>query len=258
MSIIAVDIGNTTVTVGILKGAEIDIYRMSSRPVLEQAEYRKRFLNFMDISRVAGASGSVICSVVPEVVSPVSSALGKITGKEPLVVDSSFATGLVLDVENPEALGTDRIASAMGALKIGDPPIAIVDFGTATTVNFLDSAPEGDPVFRGGAILPGLGLMGHALAASTSLLPRVREGGEVKLPGRNTEECIRAGIAFATAGGVERILEEVEQAQGHKYSLVATGGMLDYAAGFIRRSVKREPALTLRGLFEMYEKSTCL
>jgi len=255
MSILAADIGNSTITIGILKGTEIDIYRMSSRSVLEPGEYMARILKFMDISRVASAKGSVLCSVVPELLEPLAKALAEITGEGPLIVDGSSSSGLVLDVENPGKLGADRIASAVGALKIADPPIAIADFGTATTVNFIEKGKGGEPVFTGGAILPGLGLMGHALAANTAQLPRVKEGGTVRLPGRNTEESILAGITYATAGGVERILEEAEAASGNKYGLIVTGGMLEYAVAFIRRPARPEPALTLRGLFEIYEQT---
>jgi type III pantothenate kinase len=255
MGILAADIGNSTITIGLLKGAEIDIYRISSGHVLEPAEYRDKLQGFMDISRAANANGSVICSVVPEVVEPLADALEEITGCEPLVADNSTASGLELEVENSETLGTDRVASAVGALQIADPPIAFIDFGTATTVNFIDPGPGGQAIFRGGAIMPGLGLMGHALASNTSQLPRVEQGGVVRLPGRNTEDSILAGITYATAGGVERILEEVEQVSGLKYRIIVTGGMLEYAAAFIRRPTRREPALTLRGLFSMYEQS---
>jgi len=255
MSIIAADIGNSTVTIGILKGTGIDVYRIGSRPVLTPSDYKMSLRNFMDISRVPGAAGAVICSVVPDVVEPLSEALKDICECQPMIVTNSSAFGLTLDVENPDTLGTDRVASAMGALRIADPPIAIIDFGTATTVNFVAPGPDGTAVFIGGAILPGLGLMGHALASNTSQLPRVDQGGVVRLPGKNTQESILAGLTYATAGGVERILEEVEQATGLKYRVIVTGGLLEYAAAFIRRPTRREPALTLRGLFAMYEQN---
>jgi len=258
MSILAADIGNSTISIGILKGTEIDVYRMLTLPVLNPPDYRKKLMSFLDISRVASVTASVLCSVVPEVVDPLAEAMGDITGSEPMIVDNTCDSGLTLDIDNPEGLGSDRIATAAGALSLADPPIAILDFGTATTVNFIDPGPDSSAIFRGGAILPGLRLMGQALATNASQLQQIHHGGAVRLPGRNTEDSILAGITYATAGGSERILEEVEQATGLKYRVMATGGMLEYAAAYIRRPTKRQPALTLRGLFSIYERSTGL
>jgi len=256
MGILAADIGNSTISIGILKGKEIDVYRMLSSPVLSPLDYKKKLISFIDISRVASVTDGVLCSVVPEAVEPMAEALGDITGNEPMIVSSACDSGITLDIDNPEGLGSDRVASAAGALSLADPPIVILDFGTATTVNFIDPGPDGSALFRGGAILPGLGLMGQTLASKASQLPRVNHGGVVNLPGKNTEDSIVAGITYATAGGVERIIEEVEQATGLKYRVMVTGGMLEYAAAYIRRPTKRQPALTLRGLFRIFERST--
>ena len=255
MSIIAADIGNSTISIGISKGTEIDVYRMLTRPVLNAADYRKKILGFLDMSHVASVSASVLCSVVAESTEAMTEALDEISDHEPLIVDSLADTGITLDIERPETLGADRLASAAGALSLADPPIAVIDFGTATTVNFIDPGPDGTAVLRGGAILPGLGLMGQSLETNAAQLPRVSQGGVVTLPGKSTEESILAGITYATAGGVERILEEVEQASGLKYRVMVTGGLLEYAAAFIRRPTKRQPALTLRGLLEIYQRS---
>lgn len=251
MNVIAADIGNSTITIGICKGKGIDVYRMPTHPVASPDEYLGKFSGFMDISNVAGVEDGVICSVVSDITPVIAEAMEELTDRKPLVISNDMALGIKLDIENPETLGTDRVAGVVGALTLADPPLAVLDFGTATTANFIEAGPDGTAVFSGGAIMPGLALMGQALESNTAQLPRVAHNDIVRLPGRNTPESILAGITYATAGGMERIIEEMEQVTGSKYRVLVTGGMLEYAAAFIRRPTKRDPALTLRGLLSI-------
>ena len=255
MNLIAADIGNSTISIGIAKGIEIDLYRINTHPLLRARDYTDKFTRFMDISNVATIEGGVICSVVPEATPLISEAIREVTGSEPLVVDNSMDMGMEFEVHNRETLGTDRMASAVGAMSIADPPVIVVDFGTATTINVIEADKDGKPVYKGGAIMPGLRLMGEALEGHAAQLPRVAHNGTVSLPGKTTESSILAGITYATAGGIERIIEEIEQDSGLKYRVMVTGGMLEYGAAFIRRPTKRQPALTLRGLLRLHSLS---
>lgn len=195
--------------------------------------------------------GIVISSVVPGHTGAVVEAARLLSGREPLVVGPAVDTGMGLDVDNPEELGADRLAASVAAAEILPPPLVMVDFGTATTVNYV---AEGK-VFRGGAILPGLGLMARSLSAGAARLPEtaVRRPGAAL--GRNTEDCIVNGIVRGTAGAVERIIRDIERAEGRSMGTVATGGFAPVVLPLFERECVLEPDLALKGLVLIYERN---
>lgn len=247
---LAIDIGNTSISVGIFDGGDLKAFKLNSRPAKTPEEYAQTIRGMLG----GGASprGAVLCSVVPGLTQALARAAKLVTGRDPLLVDHRSGHGLSLEVETPEEVGADRLAECAAAAELFGAPAAVVSFGTATTVTFLG----GGGVFKGGAILPGPDLMAGALFSETARLPRVSLAPAPTPLGRDTAASILSGIIYGTAGAVERIIAEVEALEGEAYRVVVTGGALDHVLPALKRADHVEPSLTLRGLRLIYERTS--
>ncbi len=236
----AIDIGNSSIAVGCFT-TELRVHKIETRPARDPREYAGAL---KEVSGGETVEGVAICSVVPECTWAVRLAVHEAFGLEPLVVDHESPHGLRLAVERPEEVGADRLAGAAAGAAIFGGPIAVVDFGTATTVNFVSFGN----VFEGGSILPGLELMAGSLAGETAKLPRVELGADAHVPGRDTWEAIVSGIIYGTAGAVERIISGAEAREDSGYRVCVTGGSMDLVIPHLRKVDFKEPNLTLKGL----------
>lgn len=216
--LIAIMIGNSSVRLGLFKGGALHTARFDSKI---EHDYAGHLRAFMAGHATAGAR-VVIGSVVPALSGIVADAAREVMGHEPMVVDHTHAEGIIkLDIDNPETLGVDRMAVAVAAWAGCGAPVAAVDFGTATTVNFVSDGP----VFRGGAIMPGLGLMAGAMQSGTAKLPPLELRNINAALGRNTGSAMLSGIIFGSAGAVRRIVDEVGRSTAMEFkALVVTGG----------------------------------
>lgn len=250
--LLAIDIGNSFIKAGVFDDG-LKIKGMPSQPPRTPDEYRG-FIEglFGEAGMDNTPSAVVISSVVPELTSTVGNAARELSGREPLVVGPGRTGGLKLAVHSPDSLGADRIASSVAASELLGPPVVVLDFGTATTVNIigLDGAAA---VYRGGAILPGVGIMLRALA-ETAQLPQVAPGRAASPLGMDTEESILAGVLYGSAGAVEKIIREVEEKEGQTYRVAVTGGFMEYVLPHIEKIDLAEPALVMRGLKMIYER----
>lgn len=193
------------------------------------------------------AEDAALASVVPRATRPLARALGGVTGRAPFTVSARVRTGLSVRYDR-RTLGADRLCVAEGAAERRGGDVAVADFGTAVTVNFIDR--EG--AFLGGPILPGPGLMLAALGRGTAALPVARFRPRAGVFPRATREALVAGALAAVAGGVERALARAEAETGRRWRLIGTGG----AAGLLSRHIPRmeavDPLLGLRGLARLF------
>lgn len=200
-----------------------------------------------------------VASVVPRLTEGVVEILEKNTCRQPLVVGPRTRTGLRFRYRRGE-IGADRVCLAVGAFERYCLPrrndshsrhrrdCAIIDFGTATTVNVV----RGDGTYWGGVILPGGQMMMDSLMRGTAQLPRVPFG-LTRLPyGRGTVSAIRAGVARLLAGGLESIVADISAATGRRYYTIATGG----GAGLLMRRLQivnvYDPDIAAYGLSCLY------
>lgn len=259
--LLAIDIGNSSINIGLFDGSDIiGKLTLHTYPIRTVQAYRSEIKDFF--SKKTGKSiqphvGAIISSVVPELTDILNNSLKGLSRKEPLRFDASLDTGLTLDVEKPGEIGTDRIANAVAAREIVAPSALVVDFGTATTISAVK-----DSVFIGGTILPGIGLMADALYRGTSRLPLVDITSEmssldssIPAAGKNTIKCIISGIIYGTAGAVERLITEIETNEGCNFKVVITGGYSSLIARFLKRDSYLEPDLTLYGLRLLFERN---
>ena len=249
--LLAIMIGNANVRVGLFKDGELHATRFDSATLRAPSWYASRVKELMDAHGVSDVP-VVLGSVVKDLSGVVAEGAAIATGSMPFIATYAHAAPLRLDVERPEALGIDRIAVAVAAEAHWGSPLAVVDFGTATTVNFVDDGP----VFLGGAILPGLGLMGRSMGRGTAALPEIEPRATGEALGRDTGPAMLSGIIFGTAGAVMRIIEEVRIARSRAFSIAATGGYASLVVPHMGGVSFTEPELALRGLRLMYEGHT--
>jgi type III pantothenate kinase len=255
--LLAVDIGNSSINMGIFaKKVLMAKVKVSSQPGKPSNLYRNNVKAFLKKNSIEmPLEGVIISSVVKELTGIFNNSLKDLSHGKPMIVDASLKTGLVFDVEKPEEIGSDRISNVVAAMEMFGSPVAVIDFGTATTV----SAVKGRR-FIGGSILPGIELMGEALHTGTSRLPRINmrdmgEGFRARAVGKDTAKCIISGVLYGTAGAVKRILEEMEKEEDCRFKTVTTGGHSAVMDHFLKRKHYMDSDLTLKGLRSIYERN---
>jgi len=254
--LIAIDIGNTTITIGVFEGDALTVHSIGTHPLRSAMEYKAELVAMaMSVNGVASDNGRVadavvVASVVPAVSDRVVEAASMISRTSPFVINHLAVREMSLDLVEPARLGADRIAESYAAMRLCGAPVAVIDFGTATTVNFVGRGN----IYKGGAIMPGLGLMLSSMYMGTAALPEVRLKDIPQALGKDTEANMLSGIIFGSAGAVRNIIEEVEAAEGETYKVAVTGGHMDLMLPYLKRKDLAERHLALYGLKFIYEE----
>lgn len=249
--LLTIDIGNTTVAIGGFHGSSLRfLCRMPSDRTLtpsQCAEKLRRLLGGKSVS-LQQIEGCVLASVVPSLTSVVCRAVQMLTDKTPLVVDRTNQNFLKIKGYDTSNLGTDRIVDCVAALNRWQPPLAVFDLGTATTLSVLDK----DGAFCGGMILPGLRLSVDALTARAAQLPAITFEQPKGVIGTDTVSCMQYGALYGTAGAIEGIVQRLANELGEMPTVVLTGGHARHIVPLLRCKVEYEPQLQLMGLREIY------
>jgi type III pantothenate kinase len=254
--LLSIDIGNSTIGLGLypeaLRPEGLIINKIPIRPAGTAESYKKTLAVFLRSAAggvpEAGSWDAIISSVVPALTKPLSGIISELNGKKPLVVSHKIVTGLSFEVKDPKKAGADRIANAVAGLHRCKGPVAVIDFGTATTITVVGNRRN----FLGGAIFPGLHLMRRSLYAGTAKLPFVPLEKPLRAVGDDTVSSIAAGILFGTAGAVETITKRMEKELDFKLQLVLTGGHAEMMASCMSGRYELVPALTFEGLRLIY------
>ncbi|SEU31316.1 type III pantothenate kinase [Paenibacillus sp. NFR01] len=253
--ILAVDIGNTNIVLGVYRQRTLlHHFRISTARSSTVDEYGVLIHNLFSMSGLSlkEVEGVIISSVVPPLVQVIVEMCNKYIGKEPLLVGPGIKTGLNLRYENPREVGADRIVNAVAAIEQYKCPLVVVDFGTATTFDCIDAGAN----YLGGAIVPGLGISTEALYQRASKLPRIELEKPKKVIGRNTVHAMQAGIIFGYAGQVEGIVRRIKlEMNATELKVISTGGLAPLIAGETDCIDEVNPLLTLEGLRIVYERN---
>ena len=250
--LLALDIGNTNVTVGVFDGEKLKAtWRIASDVHRMPDEYASVLLNLLPLEDIPAASvrEAVLCSVVPSLEVTFVSLLERYFGITPLVVGAGVKTGVKLATENPRVVGADRVVNAAAAQRLYGGPVIVIDFGTATTFDAVSR--EGD--YLGGAIAPGIDIAAEALFLRTAKLPQVELTRPKNAIGRNTVSAMQSGIIFGYIGLVEGIVARIRQELGGEARTVATGGYAEIIARETPDIDIVNPDLTLIGLRMIYD-----
>lgn len=249
--ILTVDIGNSNIVLGGVEGERIAFEaRLRTDATKTSDEYCIDLKMILDVYKVAPEAfeGSIIASVVPQVLNSMQTAVKKLTGKTSLVVGPGLKTGLNIKVENPSQTGADLVVGGVAALRSHKPPLIIIDMGTATTITVLDESGA----LIGGCIAPGVKISMEALTERTALLPGLQLDQPRKAIGRNTIDCMRSGIMMGNACMLDGMIERMEAEVGRKCTVIATGGIARYVIPMCKTPIIYDKDLLVKGLAELY------
>ena len=252
--ILTIDIGNSNIVLGGVEGNDIVFEaRLRTDPTKTSDEYCIDLKMILEVYGIKAheIEGSIIGSVVPQVLNSVQTAIKKLTGKAALVVGPGLKTGLNIRIENPSQTGADLVVGAVAALREHKPPMIIVDMGTATTIMVLDK----DGAFIGGAIAPGVKISLDALTDRTALLPGLQLDQPKKAIGRNTIDCMRSGIMMGNACMLDGMVERMEAELGAKTTVVATGGIAKFVIPMCKTPMVYDKDLLVKGLAILYREN---
>jgi len=197
-------------------------------------------------------SGSIIASVVPEANFNLLRFCREYCNGEPLVVgEPGVDIGVHAIVDRPEEVGADRMVNTVAAHQRYGGPLIVVDFGTATTFDVVDS----DGNYRGGVIAPGINLSLAALANAAAKLPSVPIGRTQKVIGTSTVACMQSGIFWGYVGLVEGLVARIKSEFGAPMRVISTGGLAPLFEGATPAIEANDANLTLTGLRLVYERN---
>ena len=252
--LLAIDIGNSNIVIGGIDGDDIRFEaRIATDRIKTSDQYGVEIKNMLDLFSVPveEVEDCIISSVVPPVFNAVCTGVIKLTGLNPMVVGPGIKTGLNIQMDDPASVGSDRIVIAVAALAQFEPPLTLLDLGTATTIEVVGKGGA----YLGGCIIPGVRVSLEALTSRTSQLPGIRLDRPKRVIGKNTVDCMRSGIMYGTAAMIDGMLDRVEEELGCPTTVVATGGMAPFVVPLCRREIRVDRDLLLKGLSILYEKN---
>jgi type III pantothenate kinase len=250
--LLAIDIGNTNLTLGLYNGDNLGRhFRLATDHARMPDEYGLQFLGLLQNAgrTVAELTGVVLASVVPNLTGRVIQACREYLKQEPLVVDAGVKTGIRIRYEDPKAVGADRVADAVAVVKLYGGPACVIDFGTATTFNAVTK--EGD--YLGGAITAGVNLATEALFTHAAKLQRIDLQRPPSVIGRNTVHAMQSGLLFGYVSMVEGMVARFRSELGSEMKVIATGGLAEVVSKETDVIDIISPWLTLDGLRIIWE-----
>ena len=249
--ILAVDIGNSNIVIGVIEGNDILFEaRLRTDATKTSDEYCIDLKMILEVYRVnvEDIEGSIIASVVPQVLNSIKTALKKLTMKDSLVVGPGLKTGLNIKIENPAQTGADLVVGCVAALREHKPPMIVIDMGTATTMIVLDASGA----LIGGSIHPGVKISMDALTDRTALLPGLQLDQPKRAIGRNTIDCMRSGLMLGNACMLDGMIQRMEEELGQKTTVVVTGGIAKFIVPMCKTPMIYDKDLLLKGLAALY------
>ena len=255
--LLAIDIGNTNVVMGLFQDQEIAAtWRIGTdirRTADEIVALMLTLLQHQDIDPSA-VHAAILSSVVPPLTGPVQDACKRCFGIEPLSVGHTTKTGVEVRIENPREVGADRIVNSTAAHAMhgaDGSPLIVIDFGTATTFDLVD----GEGAYRGGVIAPGINLSLEALHSAAAQLPRIAVERPPHVIGGGTVLAMQSGIYWGYLSLVEGLVERIGREFGEPTTVLATGGLAPLFADGTDVIQYIEPDLTIRGLLEVHRRN---
>ncbi len=252
--LLVIDIGNTNIVFGVYDGDKfVNHWRLSTvlNKTVDEYAILINSLLYIEKIRLREIDAVIISCVVPPLHIPFQIVCRKYVGIMPIFVEPGIKTGMPILAENPSELGADRIVNAVAGYETYKKPLIIVDFGTATTFDYV--TPKGE--YMGGCIAPGIMISLEALFERASKLPRVELVQPKNIVGKNTVHAMQSGITFGYVSLVDGIVKRMKEEVKSDPYVIATGGLSNLIYKGSETINEVDEFLTLRGLKILYEKN---
>jgi len=253
--LLAIDIGNTNVHLGLWQSNSWTLSwrarTVADKMPDEYAVLVRNFLNSADVGWRA-VSGVIISSVVPPLTSAFTEMVRRYGEMEPLIVTAGTDTGVVIDIDQPEQAGADRIVNSAAVVALYGGPAIVIDFGTATTFDVISA--EG--AYTGGAIAPGINVAHDALVKRAARLHKVDLQPPPSPIGGNTIHAMQSGVFWGYVSLVEGLVKRIKATMPDEtVRVIATGGLAALFKEYTDAIDIIAPELTLDGLRIIYERN---
>lgn len=254
--LLVVDTGNTNVVFALYSNNGDEMYgpwRIRSDSKRSRDEYASWLLPLLGQNglNLSDITGMVVSSVVPD-------ANHHLRGlaRQYMNIEAQFAnyelikkTGFNAIVEAPDEVGADRLVNGVAVMKEYKSPAIVVDFGTATTFDVINS----DGAFIGGVISPGINLSINALHQAAAMLPRISVHKPEKVIATRTVQAMHSGVYWGYVGLIEGIVSRISADLGEKKPFViATGGLAPVFEESVEAINAVDRNLTIKGLYHIY------
>ena len=251
--IVAIDIGNTNITIAFIKNNEIThSYRLTTKLQRTSDEFGQLFKSFLNETpySINEIEDVVISSVVPKIMHSFNNAVRKYLKKEPLHITPSMDSGIPIAIPDPSCVGADRIVDAAGAYYTYGGPCLVLDFGTASTFDYINEKGE----FMYGITAPGLEITSQALSNMAAQLPDI----EIKKPqsilATDTISSMQSSVVYGYIGLTEKIISQIKKEIGTPMKVIATGGLGRMISEEVQEIDVYDKDLTFKGLLYIYHR----
>jgi type III pantothenate kinase len=252
--LLAIDVGNTNTVIALYdEEKSVGLWRIRTLEETTADEYRMilHTLASMDGLHYPRVDGEIICCVVPPLVGALTELCLNYFKVQPLFVGPGVKSGMPIRYDNPREVGADRIVNAVAAYERYRCELIVVDFGTATTFDYINKAGE----YEGGSITPGVKIAAEALFHEASKLFRVELVAPQRVIAKDTASAIQSGIVFGYASLVDGILKRMFDELGTRPKVIATGGLARVISSETKLVDAIEDDLTMEGLRILYRRN---
>ncbi len=253
--LLCIDIGNTNILFGVTdKDVLLKHWRIRTERDVTPDELGVLVNNLFQSAgiRFTDVKNTIVSCVVPPLLNTIEEFSLRYFDIKPMIVSPGLKTGMAIKYDNPKEVGADRIVNAVGAYEKYCSALVVVDFGTATTFDYI----SGEGAYMGGAIAPGVLISCEALFQKASKLPRVEIFTRPKsVLAKDTVTSMNVGIIYGYAGLVDGIVNRMKKESGEDLTVVATGGLAPIICDVSETIDYVEEFLTLQGLMSIFKKN---